>query len=62
MFNEVRMFEGRPVRLWAPVWAGRFVIFADGLMRYLNNAQLAELPLAPAGAVAFPPQDQGDRA
>jgi hypothetical protein len=65
MFNEVRMFQGEPVRLWsAPdqgLARGRYVIFPSGRMVYLPQFQIVFLPHAPADAVAFPAQDQGDR-
>lgn len=63
VFNEVRMFEGQPVRLWAYDRGGRFVIFPNGRMIRLPEFQVAFLPAAPAAEAgrAFPVQDRGER-
>lgn len=67
LFNQVRMYEGQPVRLWsAPnrgLDHGRYVIFPDGRMIYVPHFQVARMDPAPAEAAAraFPPQQQGAR-
>jgi hypothetical protein len=61
-FNEVRLFENEPVRMWSKGNAqdGRYIIWPDGLMRWFPNFQIEQMPLANAeqAAVAFPAQDE----
>lgn len=60
MFNEVRMMDGFPVRVWArDPRGGRYVIFPDGLMRLYPDAELAALERAVGAEIAhaFPAQD-----
>lgn len=60
MFNEVRLFLGQPVRLWSKQNDGRYVIWADGLMRWFPNFEIEKMPVAPEEVVAqaFPVQDE----
>jgi hypothetical protein len=59
MFNEVLMFEGQPVRVWSEQRDGKYLIWADGLMRWFHNSEIAKMkPAAKAAAAkAFPVQD-----
>lgn len=59
MFNKVLMIEAEPVRVWSAAGMGRYVIWPNGLMRWLPVEKLAQLPQAIGAelAHAFPVQD-----
>lgn len=61
MFNEIRMFQAQPLRVWSAVQSGRYAIAPNGLMRLYSHAELAAMPVVAAHPEAFPVQDQGSR-